>query len=195
VELQVEPLREPASLKNLTVVYHVDQEDRLTHMNAAWDCFARENDGAAIVATEVIGTFLWGHVVGVEVRHIYETLMQKVRRGSQALSFCYRCDSPNMRRRMRMTIRPLPRLGHIEFYSEILNIEVRAPINLLAETNEQSRKMLSMCSWCKKIETPAGWIEVEDAVKVLGLLEIEELPRISHGICPDCLSVIPQADS
>ena len=29
------------------------------------------------------------------------------------------------------------------------------------------------------------WMEVEDAVRELGLAATDKLPRLSHGICPD----------
>lgn len=57
-------------------------------------------------------------------------------------------------------------------------------------TNEVERTdaMLIMCGWCKKVALPDDrWVEVEEAVKVLQLFDAPRLPRISHGICRECL--------
>jgi len=48
------------------------------------------------------------------------------------------------------------------------------------------RVVLRIGSWCKRVYTDAAWLEVEDAVERLGLFESEELPAISHGMCPSC---------
>jgi Fe2+ or Zn2+ uptake regulation protein len=51
--------------------------------------------------------------------------------------------------------------------------------------------LLTICSWCNKIETGNGkWQEVEEAVESLGLFELETLPLISHGMCDSCYQTI-----
>jgi hypothetical protein len=45
-----------------------------------------------------------------------------------------------------------------------------------------------MCGWCKRVDVSARWLEVEAAVEALRLFDEETLPRISHGICPECES-------
>jgi len=43
-----------------------------------------------------------------------------------------------------------------------------------------------MCGWCKKVEVDGRWFEAEAAVNLLGLFELPLMPRLSHGICPEC---------
>ena len=49
--------------------------------------------------------------------------------------------------------------------------------------------MLAICSFCKRIEVrTVGWLDVEAAASELELLSESALPRLSHGVCPDCKS-------
>jgi hypothetical protein len=48
-----------------------------------------------------------------------------------------------------------------------------------------------MCSWCKQVRlAEAVWVEVEEALVQLGLLELESLPQITHGACQACYADI-----
>jgi hypothetical protein len=45
-----------------------------------------------------------------------------------------------------------------------------------------------MCSWCKAVDVEGRWCEVEQAVIALRLFDGDDVPAISHGICPQCHS-------
>jgi hypothetical protein len=48
-----------------------------------------------------------------------------------------------------------------------------------------------MCSWCKQVRlAEAVWVEVEEALVQLGLLELESLPQITLGACQACYADI-----
>ena len=89
---------------------------------------------------------------------------------------------------MRMTILPLPDKG-LEFRSELLREEPRPKVDLLDPALPRGTDFLEMCSWCKKVKAP-DWVEVEEGVARLGLFQEPGLPRVSHGICPDCSRVL-----
>jgi hypothetical protein len=55
---------------------------------------------------------------------------------------------------------------------------------LLPATNV--RRLVRMCAWCKKVEQDQAWVEIQDAVEDVGLLEALHLNRITHAICPNC---------
>lgn len=40
---------------------------------------------------------------------------------------------------------------------------------------------------------PAGWLELEDAARELGLFERDRLPRATHGICEPCEDRVSRA--
>jgi hypothetical protein len=54
----------------------------------------------------------------------------------------------------------------------------------------RSHALLTLCNCCKRaLVEPCGWLEIEDAVARLHLLEEERVPRLRHAVCPDCLAV------
>ncbi len=75
----------------------------------------------------------------------------------------------------------------VEFRSSPISIERREPVAVFdVRKTPRSSETLSVCSWCKAVETAQAWMQLEQAVVRLGLFAAETLPRISHGICPDC---------
>jgi len=168
-----------------TYIYQVDNDDVIISINR--DCldFARENSAGNINQTDIIGTCLWQFISDSETIHIYQTLLQKVRNGCFPLQISYRCDSPEKRRLMEMTITRCSN-DTIEFQNQILTEETRKSIPLLNPDQPRNNALISMCGWCKKVKTNIGWLEIEDAILSLNLFEKEILPQISHGICSFC---------
>ena len=67
--------------------------------------------------------------------------------------------------------------------------EPRDAVPLLDPDMERRRGMLVVCSFCKRIEVSrVGWLEVEAVASQLELLSEPAMPRLSHGVCPDCKS-------
>ena len=78
-----------------TVAYCIDADDNIISVNEAWNRFAIEND-AAQLSTEVIGTSLWDHIVGVDVAHIYRDLLSRVRAKMVSASFPFVAILPSV---------------------------------------------------------------------------------------------------
>jgi hypothetical protein len=103
------------------VRYEIDAMDRLVRVNDAWSSFATANDGLHLVAHRIIGCSLWDFVAGETTRQVYKSLLRRVRDGGRS-RFTYRCDAPERRRSMEMTI--TARLGgHVRFESRTLVVE------------------------------------------------------------------------
>ena len=86
-----------------------------------------------------------------------------------------------------LDIRLLARV-EVEFGSTLTHEEMRPPVAVLEAGGTRSGKLLRVCSWCQKVATPDGcWLPVEEAAAKLHLLEAEQLPAITHGICGPCL--------
>jgi hypothetical protein len=166
-------------------VHRIDAEDRISHVNRAWLDFASENDAGTLDEKSVLGRSLWSFFTDLSTRHIYEVLVHQVRETGTEVELPFRCDSPAMRRHMRVTIRP-GEGGTVEFASRVLRAEPRDPVAVLDFLSNRGRPHVVMCSWCKNVETAEGWQEVEDAVSTLDLLEAPVPPPITHGICPTC---------
>ena len=112
---------------------------------------------------------------------LWRDLLARVRSGV-TLKLPYRCDSPGLCRYLEMTVRPEAKHG-IGFESVTRAVERRPPEPLLEAALDESGNLLS-CSWCRRFFV-SEWVEVEEAVTRLGLLE-NEAHSVTHGICPDC---------
>jgi hypothetical protein len=152
----------------------------------SWTHFALDNGSPHLVSERVIGRPLLKFVSDPETRHLYQILLERVRATGTPCVVTLRCDSPSLRRFLRLLMSPLSG-QEIQFLSHTLRTEPRESVALLDPGANRSNEFLVMCSWCKQIRHPQGrWIEVEEAVEQLGLFSLDTLPTLSHGMCPDC---------
>lgn len=172
----------------LEFVYRVDAEDKITFVDANWTPFAIENGLSRLTSAEVSNRLLWDFLSDITTRHLYRVFMHRVRGTGSEISFPFRCDAPDRRRFMKMTMRPLPESG-LEFCSQILREELRPKVNLLDPNFPRRKDFVQMCSWCKKIKAP-DWVEVEEGVARLDLFDAPQVPWVSHSICPDCAQAL-----
>lgn len=177
----------PPQYDEAIVHYRIDSNDVIQFVCPSWDHFAMKNNGGDILAPAVLGRNLWDFVANIETRHVYQTIVDRIRAGQARAIFPFRCDSPDRRRFMQMEMKLAADNG-IEFVSEVLREEFRDPVLLLDQSSLRSEKYLSMCSWCKKIEIAGEWHEVENAVIALDLFKSTVMPQISHTICDTCSS-------
>lgn len=173
-------------------ILQVDARDRIIEVNDAWLEFALANDAPGLCRERVIGASLWDFITDLDVGHLYRLLFQRVRQTGVAIRFPFRCDAPAERRQMGMSIRPLPGNG-IELCTSVTRLERRPAVNLLAAHAVRSDRSLALCSWCKKVQLgERHWVEVEEAVVKLGLVEASIMPRLDHVTCPACYGEIMQ---
>jgi hypothetical protein len=175
--------------ENESVVYYTDREGRITAVNEGWRKFAAENNGEAVEGDSVLGTSVWACVVDISLRKIYQSLFERAVAGVP-VSLTYRCDAPDRRRWWNMTMCCAAN-SRIKFESKLLREEKRPTVTLLEPGHRRSEWFVKICSWCQQVATESdGWLPVEDAVRVMAILEGEEFPQLSHGICPDCAKVM-----
>lgn len=170
----------------LPVVYRINAADIIEDVNDAWAQFAIEND-APLLATEVIGKSLWDSISGAEVRHIYASVFERVRKQHCRLSFPFRCDSPSLYRAMRLFVTPMSD-GCIEFRSitETIRAQPRTLDILQDRSGSSPSSVVQMCSWCKAIAIGAEWKPIEKAIEELSILTRESMPGIIHALCEPC---------
>lgn len=168
-------------------VHRIDARLRISFVSTGWLAFASDN-GYETSAQAELGRPLFSVIAEEETRHIYRILIERARSSQQAVEFDYRCDSPDRRRWMQMQMRYLADTDEVEFASRLLRTETRPYMAMIAMKRMQpaAHRMLSMCSWCKSVLAEQTWVEVEEAVRQLRLFATDAMPRISHGICPDC---------
>ncbi len=168
-------------------VYSIDADDTIVEIGRNWGDFAGENGWERGVITErIVGKSLWDFIQGKETRYLYERLLQRVRSGLRSDPVPFRCDSPQMRRFLTLSLTPHPH-GKIEITSAIRKEEPRERVRLLEKAVSRSDEMVTLCSMCKKIKIDDdNWVEIEDGLRELRLFESEAMPALTHGVCPVC---------
>lgn len=173
------------------LAYRIDASDRLCRVNRDWQDFARENGASPSLAEGALGTILWSHIEGDSIREIYRLLTLRARQG-RSMSFTYRCDSPVERRTFLMSIRAGEEQC-VDFQSDLISMESRPAVRLLESNHPRGEGFVRVCAWCQRVAVgPEEWLEVEDAVNRLGLLQAESLPALTHGMCQACGTRITQ---
>lgn len=169
-----------------TIEYLVGPGSVLLEIHGNWDEFASLNAAPDLTVQAVLGRRLGDFIAGPETRHIYEALMERILRTGEPVRFTHRCDSPGRRRHMEMLVEPAAP-GVVRFRSRLLREEPREIQHLLDHEAPRSDELLTMCSWCKRVRDEADtWVNVEDYVARTGFLEVDVLPQLSHGLCPQC---------
>ena len=176
--------------KSRAFIYRIGQEDKIIYVNKEWVDFAKENLFHEFKETDIIDKILWDYIKGDEVQHLYKIMFKRIRAGGSIKSLPFRCDSPDCRRFMEMDLCKV-KGGQIQIECRILREEIRKPIPLLSDFRDMSKEIITICSYCKKTRIDSStWVEVEEAIKTLGLDEVWPLPGLSHGICNKCLHQI-----
>ncbi|MBT8396337.1 MAG: hypothetical protein HKO65_00315 [Gemmatimonadetes bacterium] len=187
-------------MEEKTLEYIINSDDVVTHVSETWDDFAEENGGEGL-GERVVGTWLWQHFSGREIKHLFQVLLERVRSEQITVRVPFRCDAPELRRFMFLEVTPQGE-GAIRFRSSIQQEEPRPKVHLLeAKRPEASEAFLRMCAWCKRVDVgrgdgdesasgAGGWQEVEVALSELELLTTHPLPRITHGVCRDCRELV-----
>lgn len=177
-------LKEPVQIE-----YWLNELDEIVYVNEAWTTFALTNDGVGLASERILLRPLYEFITDSTTRLLYWDMLKRVRAG-YPLQFPFRCDSPSQYRLLEMTITPDVD-GLVKFSTLEVLVKERAPMRLLASSTKRSTTVVHICSWCKRVEIEnQQWVEVEDAILILRLFEQERLPRLKHGMCPDCLTMI-----
>jgi len=171
------------------ISYRINSQDEIVLINDEWSQFASANDGSSLSPENVLFRSLWDFISDDKVKYLYKEILQRVNAG-HSFKFNLRCDSPEMRRLLEMNITP-QKDGEAQFDSRIIRTQLRMPPILFKNDAPLTDNLLIICSWCNKIKTGNGkWEEIEEAVKSLRLLELETLPKISHGMCDSCYQTV-----
>lgn len=176
-----------AELKGSDVRYAIDAEDNICFVDEGWYKFADANGGDRLEPPDILGRSLWDCISDPTTRDLYQQIVDRVRQGKSA-NFTLRCDSPECRRLLEMTISSGAN-GSVAFLTSVLSMEDRPPVALLSPKALRSTETLRVCAWCNRINLGApssDWVEVEDAAEQLDLFELELMPDLTHGICQPC---------
>ncbi|HSV28919.1 MAG TPA: hypothetical protein VLL76_05155 [Candidatus Omnitrophota bacterium] len=165
------------------VVYRINAADVIVYVNDAWRDFARHN-GDADLADRAIGQSLWALITDPTLVRLYRDLVAAVRQSRRVLSFSYRCDSPDEKRELVMTIRPL--LDEVEFENRFVAIEPQSPRAFFDRFVRGDRQAVSICSICQKLAADDHWLDPIEAFHS-GAVHLDDTPLVlSPTVCPAC---------
>lgn len=176
-------------MTTLSLSYAIDEHDHLIKVDRGYYSFAEENGWSE--AGTSLGRSLWDYVSGDEMRKLQRLLVRRIRDEVGNVELPFRCDSPGVRREMKIRIVARPG-GRVVLFSARLRSEKARdlPQLLLDPEAPRGEETLDMCGWCDRFEVDGEWVEVEEAAKRLELFNRPELPALSHGICPDCNAML-----
>ncbi|HOK08560.1 MAG TPA: hypothetical protein PLT82_01420 [Candidatus Hydrogenedens sp.] len=167
------------------IVYKIDENNRITFVNEAWDVFARENNGDEIVSKRIIGRNLFDFISDITVKQIYLDLMEQAR-NNKKIKIDFRCDSPTYKRYLTMSIQ-CNEPNTITFITHLIRKEPQNYKSILDSKVLRVRKVIRMCSWCKKVEFDSQWLELDEVINKAKIFDSEKAPMITHTICDNCL--------
>ena len=171
-------------MPDCSLTYRIDSDDRISFLDARWDECASVAGRSAMTAANLIGRPFADFITGVEAKHVSDLLVRRARAGA-TVTVPFRCDAPDRRRYMSMTITGLSDRS-VEFHTRLMREECREPQALIDGGIARSDSLVTVCSWCKKVKLDEAWVEIEDAVGRLQLFDVAALPRITHGMCAAC---------
>ena len=186
------------------IAYLLDRDGTIVAIGRHnWNRFAADNDGETLIdGAATIGRNLFDIIAGDRVRRSQRQYFDAVASGRHpAVVFTSRCDSPGVRRTLRLSMTPV-HTDHASIQvlvqSATMNEDVRPPVDLfdfrairaqMART--QNLPILAMCSYCQKVRVPAGsaegegsWMSAADYYRAGGGGHV----RISHTLCAACES-------
>jgi hypothetical protein len=168
------------------LLYQLNASDEISSVNEEWVVFARANDGEPLLPPQVLGRPLWDFISDMETQHIYRLLHRRVRTRGEPVQFSFRCDAPDRRRLLELSISAEGEQGLL-YQVRTVREEDRKPVPLLDPDRPRSEMFVTMCGWCKRVSAPPhGWLEVEEAVDALSLFAEPRPPQLTHGICDQC---------
>jgi hypothetical protein len=169
--------------------YELDNEFRIISVDPAWTQFAVANGAPDLVPPAPYGRSVWTYLSDSTTAHLWIAVFQKVIKTGTPIAVPIRCDAPGVRRYLDLLVSPRPICG-VRVTSTVARLEPRADEPLLDADVPRTSELLKMCSWCKRIRLPAGWMDIEAAARVNGIFERGGLPEISHGMCPKCFAEV-----
>jgi hypothetical protein len=164
------------------VQYVVDASDVLVEVNDAWSAFAIGNGAPHLEARHVLGRSLWTFIADDRTCELYRSVMRRVREGGRS-EFHFRCDSPEWRRYMLMSI---TRAGRRRLLFDSVTLRVEPCNRPPPPAPRLAVEPVRICSWCMSVYIDDGWVDPDTALSTLGLFATSCAPGMAHGICPLC---------
>ncbi|ABK44111.1 hypothetical protein Mmc1_1602 [Magnetococcus marinus MC-1] len=165
----------------------VDASNLICAVNTAWHRFARENGCEHLTDEAVVGRCLFDYIEGGATRIFVETMLHAVRHSQTPLVCAYRCDSPDLRRDMEMTLYP-PVSGLLRMQHRLVRerpLITPVVFNRVPENRYACAEQVKRCSHCNALRVRWSWHDVEQ-LEELGLRSGENPLDVYYGVCDRC---------
>jgi len=170
---------------SLIVSYTLDRNNRIVDIGGEWDHFAIDNDARNLVAPNVLGRPIDEFIIGDATRMFLFTMLDCSRLLAKPFTRPYRCDSPQWRRYMEMTLEPT-RQGTIELRHQLLWVEpIDHPVVFTVAPSGVRHDFVKRCSICNRLRIRNRWLEADEAAHWGLLAKSGECPVI-YGVCETC---------
>lgn len=173
-----------APRQEATVELSVDRHNVIVSVNAAWDDFARDNQGAHLEHGSVLGLNLLDAVSGRVSRNFTLAVLESARQRERAVSYDYRCDSPSLRRYMRAHVRA-DEDGAVHYAHEHLYSETFPQRVAFTTAAQRGRDTVLRCSLCNHVRMAGLWRVPECAAG-------DEPCAVVYGVCPSCEQMLKE---
>lgn len=178
-----------APLPEDTVELTVNSANLIVSVNPAWDAFACNNGAPHLARGTALGSSLLDAVSGKASKNFTLALLDLARRRDDEIQFEYRCDSPQVRRYMRLHLRGLQD-GSVHFRHEHLHSEAFEQPVLFRTAAQRARDTTIRCSLCNHVRHEGLWKLPEFVAAQI--FSGQPVPVI-YGICPSCQDGLEQA--
>lgn len=156
--------------------YSVDENNVIDGIGGNWTDFALENDGSKSIEDNVIGTSLWTHLHGLDVKCYLNAVFFAVRMSQSPILLPYRCDSRFQKRKFIMGVLPA---GGKRLTIEHLSVPTLVDSCQLGSRNSKMQYSSIKCANCCSIKIGPDWLDP------LVRPSEDEFPR-GYVVCPTC---------
>jgi hypothetical protein len=172
--------------------YRLDAANRIVEVGGSWDRFAVENGGEELLGGRIEGRSLFGFISGRATRDFVWTMLDAVRELQATRSIDYRCDSPRLKRLMKMTLVPQP-AGGLVLTHRLVSSEPHLASSRFepARAATSGRGLILRCSVCSRLGRKGSWSEPEERPSVTDTRS-EATLKLAYGVCPHCVSEASQ---
>jgi len=169
-----------------TTSYRIDSDDCIYAVGGVWQTLDEQNQSADMCGLASLnGKSVFKQFGDDETRMIYAKIFERVRVSGKAVYFQIHCDELQLIRMLEARILPLAH-AHLEVGFRVLKEQPR-DASVILDVCGVEQPFITMCSYCGDLKDRDGkWQALEREITSSDLFSGESLPKISHGMCPDC---------
>ena len=168
------------------VCFLLDGQRRFVYCNPAWDRFAEANGAPRLTGASVLGTDVFAAIPGV-LSDVYSRAFKNAGATGQVWSKLYQCSSSETFRRFRMRIHPVKGLGWFLVSNTLVVERTHRKAAEATDGTYFSGGVVTMCAHCRSVRraaAPERWDFVPAYLRFTG----RDALRVSHGLCPRCVT-------